>query len=89
MENGLQNIAVMLKESGLPPDDRDEFLDVLRRADTEYLQSLVTLFRSDPGWVKRIYNNYRAKKAALDTHDAAAWKRIIKKEEEILREMTE
>lgn len=88
MEENYQQIKKLVLESPLPPSDREELITLFANS-KEDLSSLTKLCSDDPSWIKKINDNYRAKRAALIAGNSALWKKIIQTEEAELNDLGE
>ncbi|PIR83453.1 hypothetical protein COU19_00630 [Candidatus Kaiserbacteria bacterium CG10_big_fil_rev_8_21_14_0_10_56_12] len=51
----------------------------------ENLSRVLSAVESDPEELSRLYDNFKKKRAALESDDASAWDNVIKEEEERLQ----
>jgi hypothetical protein len=68
----------------LPPKQEADFLDFLASASEMDLRILVELVADQPHQLKRMVDNYQAKKQAFERNDPAAWQRILLTERHVL-----
>lgn len=87
MELNFHNIIKMLPASGLNPQEQDDITGFLSLAPDAELKPLATLCMEDPAWIKRFYDNYRAKRSAIETESPELWEKILQDEEKFLKEV--
>lgn len=88
MPNNLQQIKTILEASPLSPPEQEELTAFFTRsAEDMLLRPIVQLLTHDPDWARRLYDNYKAKQAAVDTDSPEMWEKIIQDEERMLREV--
>ena len=78
-----------IHESDLIVDEKTEFIGVFMKLQNEAKESSAQLCADNPTWIRKLYENYKSKQAAIAADDPAAWEQIIQEEEKMLREMTE
>lgn len=74
----------MIGESSLSPNEQKDFISAFAQADDVALQPIVDLCSEDGVWIKRLYENYKAKQSAHTTGDMRAWKEIFKDKEQLI-----
>lgn len=87
MASLLDQIKENIQSSNLNEDEKKEFADILVGVREEDLSPIAGLFSEDLSWVRVLYDNYKAKKAAFANNDSAAVERILKEEEEKLQQI--
>ena len=87
MASLLDQIKENIQSSNLSEEEKKEFADILVGVKEEDLSPIAGLFSEDLSWVRVLYDNYKAKKAAFANNDSAAVERILKEEEEKLQQI--
>lgn len=87
MNRHLDKLEPIIARSSLSLDERQDLTSILLRADDAILQLIVDLCLEDTGLVEKLQQNYKSKRAAIAADDPDAWERIIREEEQTLREM--
>lgn len=87
MASLLDQIKENIQSSNLNEEEKKEFADILVGVREEDLSPIAGLFSEDLSWVRVLYDNYKAKKAAFANNDSAAVERILKEEEEKLQQI--
>ena len=85
----LQELSVLLQGSSLSDEARTGFLLLLRNASSGNIQNIVDLLKTDIAWAKELYENYLAKKEAMQSGDSTRWDEIIKNELEQLEKLNQ
>lgn len=80
-------IAELLRKSTLSLEQADELLVLFGRSDDRELFAVVEVLEQDIAWAGKIYQNYAAKKTALEKADEPQWQKIFNAEVELLREV--
>ncbi len=74
----------IIKNSSLSLSEQENFLDLFSKAGLKDLSAAVEVFNEKPEWIKKMYDNYKAKKRAIGERNINFWEEILKKEEEDL-----
>lgn len=82
--NTYQQIQAIIDASRLGDIEKREFGEVFARTKEDALEPILVLFKQDPAWVMKLYENYRQKKEAVVTGSMDAWKDVIDKEKQEL-----
>ena len=80
----IQNIVA---DTVLSPQDKSALLTIFANMSGKDEEELFGLLSSDPTWLQKFVDNYRAKQTALDAGDAHLWEQIIQDEEKQLAEV--
>ncbi len=87
METNYQKIRTLLSNSDLSAEEQDNLLILLLGRPDEELAPLAELFTEDPSWIRKIYDNYKAKQEAFTNQDKKTWQEILKGEESMLQDI--
>jgi len=80
-------IKKIIAESDLNPEEQKELLSALKPLSGEDMDELAVFLNKYPEWVKKLYENYKDKKAAGSSLDLTKWRAIINKEKEDLEKL--
>lgn len=86
MELNFHKIIKILPASGLNREEQDDMTAFLSLVSDAELEPLVTLCAEDPAWIKKFYENYRAKRLAIKAESPELWEKILQDEERFLKE---
>jgi len=75
----------MILASDLAPRDQDELFVVFARVGDKELASVRTLFEEEPGAIRMLSANYKAKRNAVAARDTKAWQNALLEEEQFLQ----
>lgn len=87
MELNFHKIIKILSASGLNREEQDDMTTFLSLVSDADLEPLATLCTEDPAWIKRFYDNYRAKRLAIKAESPDLWEKILQDEERLLKEV--
>ena len=87
MDTNFQKIKELIQESTLLPTEREDLLLLFTKANDQDLEPTLKLFIEDSSWIRKINENYKAKRVALATGNQALWQKIIQEEEAQLKEL--
>ena len=82
-----QKIKELILKSNLPLIDQNELIAAFARTNDLSLKGVLKLFTEDNLWIKRISENYKAKREALTAGNYSMWQKIVKEEESQLQEL--
>lgn len=80
MTKELIQLQKLITSSHLSQEDQKDLMWVFSKANDEILKLTIELFQKDPSWIKKISDNYKAKKHAFEKKDKELWEKIIKEE---------
>ena len=87
-QESLKKIGDLVAKSAISDADKHELMKVLGGVDdADMLEALVEVFQEEPSWIKKVIDNYMAKRAAYLTGDGNLMERIIKGEADELEEL--
>lgn len=84
MKSNFQKIRELLQNSILSKEDQDDLVALFSLSEDSELEPIVKLFSEDKNWIKKISDNYRAKKTAISEKNSDLWQKIIEDEEKEL-----
>lgn len=87
METNLQKIQKLIIGSKLSKTEQDDFVTLLALVSDTELEPMAQLLSEDQNWFEKIYQNVKAKRAALVSGDSTSWEEIIREEETQLKEL--
>lgn len=82
--NNYQKIKELLTKSNLLAEQVDELLVLFQRSGDEELMLIVEVLSKDLVWAEKLYQNYAAKKASVESKDNVKMEEIFKDEAEML-----
>jgi hypothetical protein len=80
MDAVLEKIKELILNSDLSSSEQDDLIALFADSENRNLEPMLKLFTEDPLWINKIYENYKAKRAAIIAGDAALWQKIIAEE---------
>jgi len=80
-------IQQLLSASDLTMRDRDDLMELFFKAEDNELKPVVKLFDKNPDWIKKISENYKAKRSAFANNNYNIWQNIFLEEENQLKEL--
>ena len=87
MEGALLKIRNLLSQSSLSKDEQDELFVVFSLLGEANLSSVADVLAGDPSLIKKIYENYKAKREVAQTKNADALRKIIEEEKDLLEKI--
>lgn len=87
MESNFQKIIKFLRNSNISQEDQDDLIVLFSLCEDVKLDPVVKLFSEDQNWIKKISENYKAKKSAIADQDFGLWQKIIQDEEKELNQL--
>ncbi len=85
--NNYKKIEELLAKSDLPAEQAAELLMFLRRGDDRELSPVVEILEQDISWAEKLYQNYAAKKEAVESADKGKWQKIFEEETAMLQNL--
>jgi hypothetical protein len=85
-QNIFQQIQAIIEDSRLDDIQKREFGEVFARTKEDALAPVLEIFQEDPGWVEKLYKNYKEKKEAIVTGNLDAWREVIATEKRELEQ---
>lgn len=82
-----QKIKEKILGSNLSLADQTELIEAFGRAKDSDLEGVLKLFDEDSSWIRRLSENYKAKRSAFATGNSAVWQGILRDEEKQLKEL--
>ena len=79
-----EQIKRVIAESNLAQEEKDEFSQIISKANTEQLQAIENILSENPEFVATLYKNYKDKLSALAEKDTHQWKKILDKEKDLM-----
>lgn len=76
----LENLQKLISSFDLSQEDQKDLVQLFSKANDEILKLTIDLFQKDPTWIRKISDNYKAKKQAFEKKDKELWKKIVKEE---------
>lgn len=76
----LENLQKSISSSNLSQEDQKDLIQLFSKANDEILKLTIDLFQKDPTWIRKVSDNFKAKKQAFKERDKELWKKIIKEE---------
>ena len=89
MQNNFEKIKNLIAESNLELSDQIMLTELFSKTEDNKLEEVVELFSSNPSWIEKINENYKAKHEAMTTGDSELWKKIVEEEEKQLENVKE
>lgn len=87
MESNFQKIIKFLRNSNISQEDQDDLIVLFSLCEDFKLDPVIKLFSEDQNWIKKISENYKAKKSAIADQDIELWQKIIQNEEKELNQL--
>ncbi len=85
MTLNIEKIKTMItQDDNLTEREQEELVGLFSQENDTKLASIVGLFSEDQSWIKRVNDNYKAKKEAMEKNDKVAWAKIMQDEEYLL-----
>ena len=84
-----EKIKKLISDKSLPPQDKDALLNGISRITADEQEAAVDFLSVDQGLLRRVIHNYKTKQEAIAADSPEMWEKIVREEEQILREMTE
>lgn len=78
--SNLESLQKLVFSSDLSQEDQKDLIQLFSKANDEILKLTIDLFQKDPTWIRKISNNFKAKKQAFEKKDKELWKKIVKEE---------
>ena len=75
---------IILQEEDLSETEQQDLVALFSQESDARLEQVVQLFSENPSWIKRVNDNYQAKKKAFQKNDKDAWAKIMQDEESLL-----
>ncbi|MBI3274318.1 MAG: hypothetical protein HYZ69_04200 [Candidatus Colwellbacteria bacterium] len=80
----IQNLVI---NSAFSSEEKAVLLNLFAQISGNDAEELFALLSSDPAWLQKIIDNYRAKQRAMDAGDSNLWEKIMQDEEAQLTEL--
>ena len=80
MSENFTKIGEIIIQSEIEPVQKEEFLQFLTRFSNEQLAEMLSLIETDPSLIKKLSDNFQAKRAAMVVGDAKLWDTIVEQE---------
>jgi hypothetical protein len=80
METNWQKIKFLVAQADLSQKEINSLLLLFSTANDEDLKEVAELFSEDPRMVKKISDNYQAKRVAIQAGDPTRWSSIVQSE---------
>ena len=80
MQLNLIRIQSLLESSDLNNDEQKDFLNFLSGAYDKELEEFASFLEESPSWARKLYENYKKKKAFWLRSDNKSWQSIIDEE---------
>ena len=87
MNTNFQKIKELVLKSDISLIEQEELMLAFSSASDVDLEPMLKLFSEDQSWIRKISDNYKAKRAAMITEDTELWKRIVQDEEIQLKKL--
>lgn len=87
MESAYKKLLEAIGNSNLNPSQQREMNVMVMTMTEEDTREFYDLVSEDAKWVDKIYENYKAKKDALQSGDAGLWREIVEQEGKDLADM--
>ena len=87
MNTSFQKIKDLVLKSDISLTEQEELMLAFSNASDADLESILKLFSEDQSWIRKISDNYKAKRAAMITGNTELWKRIVQDEETQLKKL--
>jgi len=84
-----EKIKKLIFDKSLPPQDEDALLNGISRIPADEQEAAVEFLSVDPGLLRGVIHNYKIKQEAIAADSPEMWEKIMREEEEALREMAE
>ncbi len=85
--NNYEKITGLLAQSDLSAGQAAELLILFEKSDDIELSPIVEILEQDISWAGKIYQNYAAKKDAVESSDNKKWQKIFDEETEMLQNL--
>jgi len=89
MTPNLDAIKEMIEKSKLSMAEQQELINFFSKVDDSALEEILMLFAEDSWWIKKIFDNYKAKEIAFKTKDEQKFQEVVKEEENQLKALQE
>jgi hypothetical protein len=76
-----EELDTLIELGELNPAEQEEFMSACEYLSPDDRGLLGDVFEDDPGTVRIMYDNYKAKRGALDMNSAEVWANLLKEEE--------
>ena len=80
----LREAEQILQSVGLVQHEVEKFLSVLALATEPELRDFLDVTKQDPMFVRRVWNIFKEKSAAVQSKDRVIWQRILEEEQQLL-----
>jgi hypothetical protein len=77
MDAALEKIKDLILKSDLSLSEQDNLINLFADPLNQDLRPILKLFTEDPAWIKKINENYKAKRAAMAGGNADLWQKIM------------
>ncbi|MAF80409.1 hypothetical protein CL628_00160 [bacterium] len=81
----LQKLGDLISQSSLTSEEQADFVSAIKALDDVWLQPVVKLARAYPEVLPSLYKNLKAKQAAVESGDSAAWEQVMADEAQWLK----
>ena len=75
----------MIFDAEISAAEKEDLAWLFADATDEEIEAARALFAEDMAWIKKVSENYQAKKIALLADDAEMWKKILEDEKEMVK----
>ena len=82
-------IKEMIEKSELSMTEQQELINFFSKVDDNALEEILMLFAEDAWWIRKIFDNYKAKEIAFKTKDEQKFQEVVKEEESQLKALQE
>ncbi len=79
-----EELNALIEQGDLNPTEQEEFINACEYLSPDDRSLLGDVFEDDPGTIRIMYENYKAKRGALDMDSAEVWANLLKEEEYLL-----
>ena len=80
MDEKITKLQKLISFSNLFQEDQKNLIELFSKANDEIIELTIDLFQKDPTWIKKVSDNYKAKKEIFEKKDKELWEKIVKEE---------